>query len=175
MPKHLASKPYSGESRVRKPLIKPFTPKLRAQHYDTCSRRYKTLQPLDQLPPHLLIYPKKPRRNTPLFHFGVGVDFRQLYDYAFQHRLVPEDYRDNSRLNLEILQATVKHLDIISGANLYLEPIVHGKYGWIVARYSNYTWYHEEAKDWQEQMVMDLIKKELNVDDKPRWHPSVAP
>ncbi|TFY82228.1 hypothetical protein EWM64_g1775 [Hericium alpestre] len=73
------------------------------------------------------------------------------------------------------MEATVKHLDCISGVNLYLEPVSHPDYGFIVARYSKYSWYHEELAERPEQMVIDLIRKELNVDDTPQWHHYVSP
>ncbi|TFY82233.1 hypothetical protein EWM64_g1778 [Hericium alpestre] len=34
------------------------------------------------IPPQYLIYPDKSHCDPPRFHFGVGVTYRQLYDYS---------------------------------------------------------------------------------------------
>ncbi|TFY82227.1 hypothetical protein EWM64_g1776 [Hericium alpestre] len=168
----------SAGNHGRKSLIKvklESTPKVRAAWYKRCASRQKKHEPLDQLPPQYLVYPNKPRCNVPLFHFGVGATMQQLQDYAVQHGLVPEEYRNNPFYTIRTVEATVRHLDRISGVNLYIEPVRHPKYTWVVARYSNHTWYHEELAERQEHTVLDFIRRELNIVDMPQWHPTTFP
>ncbi|TFY74534.1 hypothetical protein EWM64_g9478 [Hericium alpestre] len=137
---------------------------------EPCALKQKQEEPLGQIPPQYLVYPDKPPCDPPRFHFGVGVTYRQLCDYSVQHRLVPDKFFTDSRRSFDTIEATYKHLDCISGINLYLQSVRHPNYGWIVAHYSNYTWHYEEVEARQEQIVIDLIRRELNIQDMPQWH-----
>ncbi|TFY82226.1 hypothetical protein EWM64_g1777 [Hericium alpestre] len=163
----------SVSNHVPRPLIES-TPKARAERYQLYASRRNEHEPMDQLPPSYLVYAQKPRGNVPLFHFGIGATMKQLHNYAVQHRLVPEKYYNDAFYSGEIIEAAVKHLDRISGVNLYLEGVQHPKYSWVVARYSNYTWYHEEVNAREENKVIDLIRRELKIEDIPQWHFSVV-
>ncbi|TFY82229.1 hypothetical protein EWM64_g1774 [Hericium alpestre] len=182
MARHRASKSRlleahreSRGNRGSKPMFKASTPETRAERVHFCVLKQKQEELLDQLPPQYVVYPDKPHRDPPRFHFGVGVTYRQLYDYSVQHRLVPDKFFTDSRRSFDTIEATCKHLDRMSGIKLYLQPVRHPKYGWIVARYSNYTWYYEEVEARQEQIVIDLIRRELNIQDMPQWHHSTSP
>ncbi|TFY82034.1 hypothetical protein EWM64_g1978 [Hericium alpestre] len=127
-------------------------------------------QALDQLPPSMLVYPKKRHSRPEHYHFGFGVSLKQLYDYCVARDLVPKDWHGKLLYYTMMVNEAVDEIARRCGTKLYLQYIWNVEHEWVVARYSNYNWHHNIMPEHDEQLAADILQRELGICERARWY-----
>ncbi|EIN08987.1 hypothetical protein PUNSTDRAFT_134161 [Punctularia strigosozonata HHB-11173 SS5] len=106
--------------------------------------------------------------DCPLFHYGLGVPHDRLVSYAIRKEFIPA----GATRMMTCSDRMLRNLTMICRARIRLAVVVHPIYDFVLSLYSNFSLCEDELSEDDEDEVIDILKRELNLDPdaEPLWY-----